>query len=87
MRIVQTHQFKKDIKRQQKRGKNLQAIKDVIELLAAGKLLSARHRDHALTGDWSGWRDCHVEPDWLMIYKASNEELLLGRTGTHADLF
>jgi mRNA interferase YafQ len=55
MRIVHTHQFKKEIKRQQKRGKNLQAIKDVIELLAAGKLLSARHRDHALTGDWSGW--------------------------------
>ena len=87
MRIVQTHQFKKDIKRQQKRGKNIQKIKDVIGLLAAEKPLLAKHRDHALTGDWSGWRDCHVEPDWLLIYKASPEELLLGRTGTHADLF
>ncbi len=87
MKITQTHQFKKDIKRQQKRGKNLQKIKDVIGLLAAEKPLPAKNRDHALTGNWSGWRDCHVDPDWLLIYQASPEELLLGRTGTHADLF
>jgi mRNA interferase YafQ len=87
MKISQTHQFKKDIIRQQKRGKNLQKIKGVIELLAAEKPLPAKHRDHALTGAWSSWRDCHVEPDWLLIYKPSPEELLLGRTGTHADLF
>jgi mRNA interferase YafQ len=87
MKITQTNQFKKDIKRQQKRGKNLQKLKDVIVLLVAKKLLPEKNRDHPLTGDWIGWRDCHVEPDWVLIYKISPEELLLGRTGTHADLF
>lgn len=87
MNITQTHQFKKDLKRQQKRGKSLGKLKEVVELLVAQKGLPPKHRDHALTGDWVGWRDCHVEPDWLLIYKVSAEELLLGRTGTHADLF
>jgi mRNA interferase YafQ len=87
MKISQTNQFKKDIKRQQKRGKNLQKLKDVIELLFDHQSLPEKNRDHALAGDWVGWRDCHVEPDWLLIYKTSPEELLLGRTGTHADLF
>jgi mRNA interferase YafQ len=87
MKITQTNQFKKDIKRQQKRGKNLQKLKAVIELLAEHKSLPDRNRDHSLTGDWDGWRDCHVEPDWLLIYRTSPEELLLGRTGTHSDLF
>ena len=87
MKITQTNQFKKDMKRQQKRGKNLGKIKQVIELLVAELPLPPKHRDHGLTGNWSGWRDCHIEPDWLLIYKLSPEELLLGRTGTHADLF
>ena len=87
MKITQTNQFKKDIKRQQKRGKNLHKLKAVIEGLATEKSLPAKNRDHALSGDWIGWRDCHVEPDWLLIYKLSPGELLLGRTGTHADLF
>lgn len=87
MKITQTHQFKKDIKRQQKRGKNLQKIKEVIGLLLANKPLPAKNRDHALAGDWRGWRDCHVEPDWILIYKPLTKELLLGRTGTHSDLF
>ena len=87
MKITQTNQFKRDIKRQQKRGKDLQKIKEVIGLLVEQKPLPAKNRDHALTGDWNTWRDCHVEPDWLLIYKVSPEELLLGRTGTHADLF
>jgi mRNA interferase YafQ len=87
MRITQTNQFKKDIKRQQKRGKNLQKLKVLIELLFDHQSLPEKNRDHALAGDWNGWRDCHVEPDWLLIYKLSSEELLLGRTGTHADLF
>lgn len=87
MRITQTAQFKKDIKRQAKRGKNLQKLKDVIELLAASEPLPPKHRDHALVGDWAGWRDCHLEPDWLLLYKVSPEELILGRTGTHSDLF
>ena len=87
MGLTQTSQFKKDIKRQQKRGKDLQKLKEVIGLLVAQESLPPKSRDHALTGDGNGSRDCHVEPDWLLIYKVSAEELLLGRTGSHADLF
>ena len=87
MRITQTTQFKKDIKRQKKRGNNLQKLKNVIDILICSEPLPPKNRDHALTGDWVGWRDCHLEPDWLLIYKVVPEELLLGRTGTHSDLF
>jgi len=59
----------------------------VIDILVSGAALPESLRDHALTGDWKGWRDCHVEPDWLLIYKALSDELLLGRTGSHSDLF
>lgn len=87
MIIKQTSQFKKDVKLLTKRHRDLQKLKDVIDLLVAGEPLTARHRDHALSGNWSGWRDCHVEPDWLLIYKVSSDELILGRTGSHSDLF
>ncbi len=87
MKITQTTQFKKDAKRQQKRGKDLDKLFDVIDLLISAKDLPASLRDHTLTGNWKGWRDCHIEPDWLLIYKMSPEELVLGRTGTHSDLF
>lgn len=87
MRITQTTQFKKDIKRQKKRGKELQKLKVVIDILIRSEPLPPKNRDHALTGDWVGWRDCHLEPDWLLIYKVAPDELLLGRTGTHSDLF
>ncbi|MEY4484978.1 MAG: hypothetical protein RL693_2430 [Verrucomicrobiota bacterium] len=87
MKIRQTSQFKKDIKKQKKRGKDLIKLKEVINLLVAGEPLLSSHRDHALTGNWTGWRDCHLEPDWLLIYRLWGDELILGRTGTHADLF
>lgn len=87
MKITQTTQFKKDAKRQQKRGKDLDKLLDVIDLLNSAKDLPASLRDHTLTGNWKGWRDCHIEPDWLLIYKMSPEEIVLGRTGTHSDLF
>lgn len=87
MRISQTSQFKKDIKKQQKRGKDLSKIKVLIELLLDGAALPAKCRDHSLTGNWVGHRDCHVEPDWILIYKISEDELRLERTGSHADLF
>jgi mRNA interferase YafQ len=87
MRISQTSQFKKDIKKQQKRGKDLSKIKVLIELLLAEAALPAKCHNHALTGNWVGHRDCHVEPDWILIYKISEEELRLERTGSHADLF
>ncbi len=87
MTITQTSQFKKDVRRQIKRGRDLRKLKAVIERLVAGKSLPARLRDHPLAGGWKGWRDCHIEPDWLLIYRAAPRELVLGRTGTHSDLF
>lgn len=87
MILSQTTQFKKDIKRLQKRGKDLSKLKAIITLLLDQKPLPPKHKDHALIGDWSGWRDCHVEPDWLVIYRVTPTELTLGRTGSHSDLF
>ncbi len=87
MRIRQTSQFKKDVRKQMKRGRDLRKLEEVIGRLFAMEPLSPKHRDHSLTGDWIGWRDCHLEPDWLLIYKVSPEELVLGRTGSHSDLF
>jgi mRNA interferase YafQ len=80
-------QYRRDLKRCEKRGKPMQKMRQVILLLLAGEPLPARRRDHALSGDWVGHRECHVDPDWLLIYKLSNESLYLVRTGTHSDLF
>ena len=71
----------------QKRQKDSAKLLKVIEILASGDDLPLRYRDHALSGNWSGWNDCHLEPDWLLIYKRTEDELVLGRTGTHSDLF
>ena len=87
MNVAQTKQFKKDVKRMRKRGKDLEKIKTVIDLLVAGEPLPPKNRDHKLGGNWIGRRDCHIEPDWILIYKLSEDELLLERTGTHSDLF
>lgn len=87
MKITQSAQFKKDAKRLEKRGKDLDKLINIIELLISGDDLPARLRDHTLTGNWKGWRDCHIEPDWLLIYKMLPKEIVLGRTGTHSDLF
>jgi mRNA interferase YafQ len=83
-----TTAFSRDLKRAGKRGCDLERLRDVIERLRVGADLEPRHRDHALSGDWKGWRDCHIEPDWLLIYRVDEDagELVLGRTGTHADL-
>jgi mRNA interferase YafQ len=85
--IRRTTQFKKDVKRVQKRGKDFTEFKRVIELLVEGKPLEKKHRDHALVGNWAGTRDCHIEPDWLLLYQIDEEELILVRTGSHSDLF
>lgn len=87
MKLVQPSAFKKDIKRQKKRGKDLAKLKVVIEILISGKDLPQRYLDHTLSGNWNGWRDCHIEPDWILIYKLSSDAVTLGRTGTHSDLF
>jgi mRNA interferase YafQ len=79
--------FEKDVKRLKKGGKDLGKLRAMIEMLCSRRPLEARHRDHALTGDWKGWRDCHIEPDWLLIYKEEGGDLALGRTGSHSELF
>lgn len=81
------NRFKKDIKRLQKRGKNMEKLKTVIEQLLENQELEPKYKDHALTGDWNGYRDCHIEPDWLLIYKISETNLFLVRSGSHSDLF
>jgi mRNA interferase YafQ len=85
--VRRTGQFKRDVKRMDKRGKDFSELRRVIELLAAGEPLEPRHRDHPLSGGYSGSRDCHIEPDWVLIYERTRDELILIRTGTHADLF
>lgn len=79
--------FKKDIKRLQKRGKEMEKLKNVINNLLDNQKLESRYKDHALTGNWNGYRDCHIEPDWLLIYKISGNHLYLVRSGSHSDLF
>ncbi len=86
-KVSQTKQFSRDIKRIRKRGKNLSKLRNVVKLLAAGSRLPANLRDHSLAGPWRPARDCHVEPDWILIYTADEKSLRLERTGTHSDLF
>ena len=87
MNVTQTTQFRRDAKKQRKRGKDLRKVMEVTDLLIAGEVLPEKLRDHALGGSWKGWRDCHIEPDWVLIYKLLPDELVLGRTGSHSDLF
>ena len=85
--LSQTKQFARDIKRMRKRGKDLEKLKAIDTSLTRGEALEPRHRDHALTGDWKNCRDCHIEPDWVLIYSTDEEHLRLERTGSHSDLF
>ena len=85
--VIQTSQFKKDIRRLKKRGKDLEKLGNVVRLLAADEPLEEKHRDHALIGRWVGSRDCHVEPDWILIYRNESASLYLERSGSHSDLF
>lgn len=88
-RVRPTSKFQKDLKRVQKRGYNISLITDVIKKLANGEQLSEKYRDHNLNGDYVGCRECHITPDWLLIYEIDNGELILylTRTGSHSDLF
>lgn len=81
--------FKKDYKRMLKRGCNPQNLQDVLTLLVNQQPLPEKYRDHNLSGNYTGYRECHIEPDWLLIYKIFNDKLVLvlTRTGSHSDLF
>jgi mRNA interferase YafQ len=85
--VVRSTTFKKDVKRAEKRGKDMRKLKAVILLLLEDAALPERLKDHPLKGDWIGYRDLHIEPDWLLLYKLTDTELRLARTGTHSDLF
>lgn len=89
IKIVPSNQFKKDLKSAKKRGYDMEHLQKVVHALANGENLDKKYRDHALAGDYSGFRECHVEPDWLLIYRIDQDvlELFLFRTGTHSDLF
>ena len=87
--IEMSTRFKKDYKLAQKRGYNMNLLKEVIDILANGEQLPQKYFDHPLSGDYRGSRECHIEPDWLLIYRIEKDLLVLGltRTGTHSDLF
>ncbi len=82
-----TKQFEKDLRRMQRQGKNLTKIKSVISSLIKEELLDDRYRDHWLVGNYKKRRECHIEPDWLLIYKIVGDTIIFERTGSHTDLF
>ena len=98
---ITTGKFEKDIRRMEKRGKDLNKLTRVLRLLIDENPLDARHRDHSLAGNYAGHRECHIEPDWLLIYQLGTRKMfddtrgaeietgvvIFARTGTHADLF
>lgn len=87
--IVWTTQFKKDYKLALKRHMDIELLDNIIRKLSCGEMLPEKNRDHALTGDWVGHRECHILPDWLLVYRVEDDILVLtlARTGTHSDLF
>lgn len=89
LKLVPTPQFKRDYKRMKKRGLNMAELQIVLDKLCAEKPLEERHRDHALVGRYAGFRECHIRPDWLLVYAIDKDRLILvaSRTGTHSDLF
>lgn len=84
-----TNKIQRNIKLMKKRGKDLDKLTFILKLLQQGQELAAKYKDHALSGDYAGCRECHIEPDWLLVYEILNNELiiLLLTTGTHSDLF
>lgn len=88
-KLKPTTKFQKDLKLAQKRGCNIELLRDILKKLASGETLPVKNKDHALSGKFSGCRECHITQDWLLIYEIDNENLYLylTRTGTHSDLF
>jgi len=89
LKVQFTNKFQKDIKLATKRNLNTNLLKDVIEILRTGQKLDGRYKDHPLTGNYAGYRECHIQPDWILVYRIYEDKLtlLLARTGTHSDLF
>ena len=87
--VKYTSRFKKEAKRAEKQGKNMALLKTTAALLSSGEPLPPKFKDHALTGNWEGYRECHLSPDWLLIYLIENDDLVLtlNRTGSHAEIY
>lgn len=87
--VKPTTKFQKDLKRAQKRGYDISLLTEIIKKLARGEQLPEKNKDHSLSGDYAGCRECHITPDWLLVYEIDNGEVILylTRTGTHSDLF
>jgi len=86
-RITERKQFRQDLKRQKRRGKDIEDLIAAVELLAETGTLPAAYRPHRLSGEWKAFWECHIESDWLLIYAVTGNEVLLIRTGSHSDLF
>ena len=89
LQLQTSTKFRKDYKRIKKRGYNVSLLQDILDKLWSGEKSEAKYKDHALTGSYKGFRECHIQPDWLLIYAIYEDKLILvaSRTGTHADLF
>lgn len=89
LNIFYTSQFKKDYKKAKKQGRDLEKLKKVLSILQVEQSLPESYRDHSLTGNYTGFRECHISPDWLLVYKIDNNQLILtlARLGSHSDLF
>ena len=87
--VVTTTQFRKDYKRAMRRRRKIELLDELIAKLARGEKLPEKNKDHALSGDWIGHRECHIQPDWLLVYRIEDNVLVLtlSRTGSHSDLF
>lgn len=87
--VKPTSRFRRDVKRVQSRGYQMSLLTEVIKILSAGETLPKKYKDHDLSGEYIGCRECHITPDWLLIYRISQQNLILvlTRTGTHSDLF
>ena len=87
--ILFTNQMKRDVKRIKERGNNISKLVDVLDLLSTGKPLESKYRDHQLSGNMSDFIECHIEPDWLLVYRIEDDRLIIiaTETGTHSDLF
>lgn len=87
MNIVYTSQFRKDFKKIVSQGKDISKLEQVIDFLLVGEKLPSNYNDHSLVGKWKNHRDCHIEPDWILIYRLTKDSLVLERTGSHSQLF
>ena len=87
MNIHYTTQFKKDYKKIKRQNKDVTKLETVVRMLVGGRPLEPKYKDHSLTGNWKGHRDCHLAPDWLVIYRKTDTDLYLERTGSHSELF